>query len=95
MKPIQVASDIIPIARFKSRASEIVRAVRSHGRPTVITQNGAPAAVLLSPEEFDRLTYQERFRDAIREGLADVEAGRVISGEEMDESMDRELGRPR
>jgi len=93
MKPIQVAEDILPIATFKARASEVVRSLRSRGRPMIITQNGRPAAVLLSPEEFDRLTYRERFRAAVREGLADAEAGRVVSDRELDQTVEREFGK--
>src|SRR2546428_1756 len=78
MKPIQVSEDILPIASFKAHASEVVRSLRTRGRPMIITQNGRPAAVLLSPEEFDRLTYRERFRAAGREGLADAQAGRFL-----------------
>ena len=58
----------------------------------IITQKGRPAAVLLSPEEFDRLTYRERFPAAVREGLADAEAGRVVFDRDLDEAVERELG---
>jgi prevent-host-death family protein len=79
MKPLHVSEDILPIADFKARASEVVRRLREHRRPVVITQSGKPAAVLLSPEEFDRLTYRARILEAVGEGLADAEAGRVVS----------------
>jgi prevent-host-death family protein len=95
MKPIQIADDILPIASFKARASEVVRSLRSRGRPMIITQKGKPAAVLLSPEEFDRLTYRERFRDAVQEGLADAEAGRVVSDRELGQAVERKLGKPK
>src|SRR5438105_3369762 len=95
MKPIEVTNDILPIASFKARASEIIRSLRTRGRPMVITQNGKPAAVLLSPEDFDQLTYAERFREAVREGLADVGAGRVIDDEDLDEVLDAEFGKRR
>jgi prevent-host-death family protein len=93
MKPIQVSEDILPIASFKAHASEVVRSLRARGRPMIITQNGRPAAVLLSPEEFDRLTYREGFRAAVREGLADAEAGRVVSDRDLDEVVEGELGK--
>ncbi len=67
----------MPIADFKAHASSVVRKLREHGRPIVVTQNGKPAAVLLSPEEFDRLSHRARFVEAIDEGLADLDAGRV------------------
>jgi antitoxin YefM len=93
MKPIEVSNDIVPIARFKARASEIVRSLRSRGRPMIITQNGKPAAVLLSPEDFDQLTYAERFREAVREGLADDEAGRVVSHRDLRKALEAEFGK--
>lgn len=93
MKPIQISEDILPIASFKARASEVVRSLRLRGRPMIITRKGKPAAVLLSPEEFDRLTYRERFRAAVREGLADAEAERVVSDRDLGEAVEREFGK--
>lgn len=92
MKPLRVAEDILPIADFKARASEVVRGLRSHRRPVVITQSGKPAAVLLTPEEFDRLTQRARFLAAIDEGLTDSKAGRVVSDEELGRMLDDEFG---
>jgi prevent-host-death family protein len=93
MKPLHVSEDILPIADFKARASEVVRRLREHRRPVVITQSGKPAAVLLSPEEFDRLTYRARFIEAVGEGLSDAEAGRVVSDEALGKLMDDEFGK--
>ena len=95
MKPIQVADDILPIAAFKARASEVIRSLGTRGRPMIITQNGKPAAVLLSPTEYDRLAYSERFRAAVQEGLDDADAGRVISDEDLGRELARELGKRR
>ncbi|MDQ3299407.1 MAG: type II toxin-antitoxin system Phd/YefM family antitoxin, partial [Myxococcota bacterium] len=52
-------------------------------RPLVITLNGKPAAVVMSPHEYDRITYQARFLLSIERGLADVDAGRVIDDDEL------------
>ena len=93
MKPLHISEDILPIADFKARASEVVRRLREHRRPVVITQSGKPAAVLLSPEEFDRLTYRARFLEAMGEGLADAEAGRVVSNEALGKLLDAEFGK--
>ncbi|MDY7227711.1 type II toxin-antitoxin system Phd/YefM family antitoxin [Hyalangium rubrum] len=93
MKPLQVSEDILPIADFKARASEVVRRLREHRRPVVITQGGKPAAVLLAPEEFDQLAARARFLTAIDEGMADVEAGRVLSDEELGASLKEALGK--
>ena len=44
----------------------------------VITQNGRPAGVLVSPKEFDRIQERQRFLESVAAGLADAEAGRVF-----------------
>jgi PHD/YefM family antitoxin component YafN of YafNO toxin-antitoxin module len=47
----------------------------------LLTQNGKPAAVMMSPAEYDRLVEQEhrRFLAAIKAGAEDIKAGRVVS----------------
>jgi PHD/YefM family antitoxin component YafN of YafNO toxin-antitoxin module len=40
--------------------------------PVVITQNGKAAAVLFSPADFDELSEQARFAEAVQKGMADV-----------------------
>ena len=92
MKPMRVAEDILTIADFKARASEVVRKLRDHRRPVVVTQSGKPAAVLLAPEEYDRLTYRARFLTAIGEGLRDAEAGHVVSDVDLGRHLDEEFG---
>jgi predicted transcriptional regulator len=57
-----------------------------------VTQNGKAAAVLLSPEEFDRLTSQAHFISAVQEGLDDAEAGRAISDAELGRKLDSRFG---
>jgi len=88
----QVAEDIIPIAELKARLSETVRSLEDRARPLVVTLNGKPAAVVMSPRAYDRLVYHQRVADAVNEGLADIEAGRVISHEEMKRRVERRYG---
>src|SRR4051812_37445860 len=78
----QTAEDIMPIAELKANMSEVVRGLHERPRPLVITLNGKPAAVVMSPREYDQLAYRSRFVDAINEGLADARAGRVVDGDE-------------
>jgi len=81
--PISVAEDIVPIAQFKAHASEWFRKLGKGKSTVVITSNGHTAGVLLSPLEYDRLTYTHRFLSAIKEGMADSDAGRTRSTEEV------------
>ena len=59
----------------------------------VITQNGKPAAVLLTPEDFDQLTYQSRVVASINEGLQDLQAGRANSHDEVGRILDKRFGK--
>ena len=93
MKPIQIADDIVPLAEFKAHASRLFRQLREEKRPMVITQNGKPAAVLITPEEFDRIAERSRFVEAVQEGLADSKAGRLIDDEQLGFDLDAEFGR--
>jgi prevent-host-death family protein len=77
------ATNILPLARFKASASEILNGMRNDGRPVVITQNGEAAAVLLRPEEYDRLAYRSSFLSAIEKGYKDSEEGRTVGKAEL------------
>ena len=92
MKRMKVARDIVPMADFKVHASRYLRDLHANHRPLIITQNGKPAAVVMTPEEFDRLCYEREFVASVREGLADAEAGRVLSSEELERRLDDEFG---
>jgi predicted transcriptional regulator len=42
--------------------------------------------------DFDRMNERESFLAAIREGLVDAEAGRLIEDEEVERILDEEFG---
>ena len=92
MKPLQVSRDIVTLAMFKSHASQIFRQLRAEQRPVVVTQNGQPAAVLITPDEFDRLQEHQRFMASVEAGLADSEAGRLIDDEELTAEIEATFG---
>ena len=87
-RELQVSEDIMPIAELKAHLSETVRGLAERPRPLVVTLNGKPAAVVMSPGEYDRLTARARFVGAIEEGLADTKAGRTISDEDLGREME-------
>jgi prevent-host-death family protein len=83
MRAIKVAEDIVPVGEFKGQAARWLRHAAETGQPVVITQNGKPAGVLVSPTEYDRLTERERFLESVALGLADAEAGRTMDTKEL------------
>jgi prevent-host-death family protein len=80
MKPLRVSEDVVPVGQFKAQAKKWLARAAESGQPLVITQNGRPAGVLLSPAEFDRLVERYQFVRAVEEGIADADAGRLIDG---------------
>ena len=83
MRAIKVAEDIVPVGEFKGKTARWLRHAAETGQPVIITQNGKPAGVLVSPTEYDRLTERERFLESVALGLADAEAGRIMETKEL------------
>jgi prevent-host-death family protein len=53
MNNISVSSDIVPIGQFKAKLSKYLKEMQANRNSLIITQNGKPAGVLVSPQEFD------------------------------------------
>ena len=79
MKNILVANDIIPVGQFKSGLAKYLKEINNKRNSLIITQNGKPAGVLVSPAEFDDLRQTKHFIDSISRGLSDSEKGEVLS----------------
>ena len=79
MKNISVSSDIIPVGEFKSSLAKYLKEINSKRNSIIITQNGKPAGVLMSPSEFDELRTTKLFIDSISRGLSDSDSGEVYS----------------
>ena len=82
----------IPATEAKTNFGALLEMVQRE--PLAISKKGRPVAVLMSMDEFEahqRLKL-EQLRREVQAGLADLEAGRVVSGAEAFEAMNRELG---
>jgi prevent-host-death family protein len=78
---------VLPLAEIKKRLSEIVDGVEHRHDRVLLTRNGRPAAVILSPEDLealeetlDILSDQKAMRDIRRAEVA-IGAGEVVTGE--------------
>jgi prevent-host-death family protein len=78
MPNIRISKNFVPVSEFKAQAADWLKAIAADDAPVVVTQNGRPAAVVLSPRAYDQLTEQARFVSSVKEGITDVEAGRVV-----------------
>jgi len=80
---INISTDIIPIGEFKAKMTKWISTAKETGHPLVITQNGKPAAVVLSPQEFDKLNYTKQFINSINQGLQDINSDDSLSTDEL------------
>ena len=85
MKALKVSQDVVTLAEFKNQAPRLLEKINASAQPLLITQNGKPAGVLLSPAEFDRIQEQEaeRFVMAVNRGQADADNGKILSTKEV------------
>lgn len=83
MKDIAVSKDIVPLGEFKAQASRMLARLARDHNTLVITQNGRPAGVLLSPAEYDRIRERQRFLESATAAIADAHDGHVMATEEL------------
>ena len=93
---------------FSAASDGSIHGVTAEGRATVqllemndedrirlrvlLRRRGKAAAVLVSPEEFGRLSYEAHVIAAIEQGLADADAGRVVDDEDLDGVLAARIG---
>lgn len=90
MTIIMVMSGItLPLAEIKKRLSEIVDRVEAHHERVVLTRNGRPAAVILSPEDLEGLEEtldilsEPGAMEEIRRAQNEIESGDYLTAEEL------------
>jgi len=86
---LNISTDIIPIGAFKKQMANWLRTTQNTGRPLIITQNGKPAAVVISPEEFDNMQYAKRFMQSVNQGLKDITSGNTFSTEQIKNELEQ------
>ncbi|KAF0150364.1 MAG: prevent-host-death family protein [Ignavibacteria bacterium] len=89
MKNILVANDIIPVGQFKSGLAKYLKEIQNKRNSLIITQNGKPAGVLISPSEFDDLRQTKLFIDSISRGLSDSDKREVFSTSQLRREMQK------
>jgi len=78
LREVNVSEGIVPLGEFKSQAARYLRKLGQRDEPIVITQNGKPVAVVLSPAAFEVIRQQQEYLEAVAEGVADADAGNLV-----------------
>ena len=77
------SEDIIPLTDLKTNPGRVVRQVADSRRPVLLTSRGRGVAVVQSVAEYEAAEEERQFMRAVVRGIADVEAGREVSIEEV------------
>ena len=89
MTTIQVMPTTLSLSEIKARLSEIVDQVEREQERIVLTRNGVPAAVIVSPVDLESLEdtldllSDPAALDDIAEARAAVARGEALSGEDL------------
>src|SRR5207245_8403701 len=100
MTIIRVMTDTMALGAGKARFSEVAERVGKQQDPIVVTRDGRPAVVLISPDDLESLEEtlailsDKRLLAKVRKGLAEAAAGKGIPLEQVVESRRRGCRRP-
>lgn len=82
---------MIPSSDLRNRYAELTEEYLSSGEPIYLTKNGRGHAVLLSIEEYERLSKADMVRK-IEAGIREAKAGNILTVEETADYIRKELG---
>lgn len=85
---VRFSQDVVPLGDMKVNPGKVVRRVDETGRPILLTSHGRGVAVVQALGEYEAGQEEREFMRAVVAGLADIDAGRVVS---LDDAM-RSLG---
>lgn len=83
-----------PLSDVKTHLPQILNDVENFGESVLVTRSGRPAGVLLSVDEYEGLIEtleilsDSDLTQSIRRGMAQIEAGEVISHEDLWRELD-------
>lgn len=83
-----IMPNITSSADLRNNYNDISKYCHETNQPVFITKNGKGDLVVMSIESYDKLMARFELYAALKEGLDDVAAGRVLSGEEADKEID-------
>jgi antitoxin (DNA-binding transcriptional repressor) of toxin-antitoxin stability system len=84
---LQRKEQTISTKDLAANVSGVLGRVREAGH-VVVTEDGEPAMILLTPDEFRGLQYRQHVVEAIERGLASAEAGRLVEDDDLTREFD-------
>ena len=76
---VRFSEDVVSLGDMKVNPGKIVRRVDETGRPVLLTSHGRGVAIVQALAEYEAAQEERDFMRAVVAGLADIEAGRVVT----------------
>ena len=89
----------VPLTAAKTHLARLLSEVENLGEQVVITRSGRPAGVLISVDEYEGLLEtleilaDPELSAAVRQGLAEIERGELVTDDEVWRGVDAPLQR--
>ena len=80
---VKFSEDVVPLGDMKINPGKVVRRVDETGRPVLLTSHGRGVAVVKALSQYEAAQDERDFMRAVVAGLADIDAGRVVSLDEV------------
>ena len=68
--------DIVPVTDLRQDAAAVLARVRKSAQPVVITQRGRAAAVMVSPESYERSEHERQILRLLARGEREIAKGK-------------------
>ncbi|MCL2024744.1 MAG: type II toxin-antitoxin system Phd/YefM family antitoxin [Coriobacteriia bacterium] len=81
---VKFSEDIIPLTALKVNPGKVVKQLDQTRRPALLTNHGKGVAVMQDLAAYEQSQEERRFLRDVVKGLADLEAGREISLDELE-----------
>ena len=92
---INLSRDIQSLSSFKRKSAEFIQQMKETGKPIVLTVNGKAEVVVQDAASYQKFLDMMEYLEAItgiKEGLADVNAGRTRSLADFQQAMQEKHG---
>jgi len=77
----------VPITDLRQDAAAVLRAIQAGHEPVVIMQRSRAAAVMLSVDTYERMTYEREVLGVLAKGESDIRAVKGVSVERVLEEL--------
>jgi prevent-host-death family protein len=95
---IDITNDILSLTTFRRRSGDFMKQLKKNKRPMVLTVKGKAAAVVQDAKAYQRLldiAAHADVKEGVRQGLKDVNEGRVRPAREFFDEFESKHGIPR